>query len=391
MNETKLPYMLRINPVALIFISLFIIVIPFLVWANYAEIEQRSSAHGIVITTAKTQEIQSAIDGVIDEILVKEGQYVKKGTLLVKLEKSQEAAALEAITAKDASLKIKLMRLKAEVYGGGLKFPSEFVQSRYSDFIRTQEKLYTLRQKALNDEVSSLQSALDLKKKELELNKPLVASGDIGELKILTLKRQITDLEGNILNTKNKYFQSAQEEMTKAEDELSMNQQMLTDKSVILERSAINAYMDAIVKNIVITTKGAKVRPGDVILQLVPVGDELIIEAKLSPTDISFIKKGQKALVKLDTYDFSIYGMFYGKVKYISPDTIMEKTPKGDESYYRVQIVLDQGQLLSKKGKEIEITPGMGAQVDIVTGKRTALNYLAKPIVKTLDESFTER
>ena len=391
MTETRLPYVLRLNPLVIIFGSLFLLVIPFLIWSNYAEIEQRSTTQGIVITTAKTQEIQSAIDGVINNIMVHEGQKVKKGDLLITLEKSQNKAALDAIMAKDASLKIKLMRLKAEVYGEELKYPSDFVEPQYLDFVKTQKKLFSLRQKALHDEIASLQIALKLKKREYNLNKPLVASGDMGKMKLLKIKREIADLEGNILNTKNKYFKNAQEEMTKTEDEFSLNQQQLTEKSVILERSDINSYMDAIVKNIVITTKGAKVRPGDVILQLVPLGDELIIEAKLKPADISFIKKGQRASVKLDAYDFSIYGMFSGKVSYISPDTIIEKTSKGDEAYFRVHITLDKRKLQSKNGKRIEITPGMGAQVDIVTGTRTVFHYLAKPVIKTLDESFIER
>lgn len=391
MTETKLPYILRINPLIIIFGSLLLIVIPFFVWANFAEIEQRSTTQGVVIATAKTQEIQSAIDGVIDEIMVQEGEQINKGDLLIKLEKSQNRAALDAIMSKDASLKIKLLRLKAEVYGGKLNYPSNFVKPEYLDFIKTQEKLFYLRQKALNDEIASLKVALELKEQELLLNKPLVVSGDIGTMKLLKLEREIADLEGKILNTKNKYFQNAQEELTKVEEEFSLNQQQLTEKTVILERSEINSYMDAIVKNILITTKGAKVRPGDVILQLVPLGDELIIEAKLRPADISFVKKGQRASVKLDAYDFSIYGIFNGRVKYISPDTIIEKTSKGDEPYFRVYVVLDKTKLKTKNGKKIEITPGMGAQVDIITGTRTVLHYLTKPVIKTLDESFTER
>ena len=391
MNETRLPYVLRVNPLVIIFGSLLLIIIPFLIWANYAEIEQKSTTQGIVITTAKTQKIQAAIDGVVDMIFVEEGQKVRKGELLITLEKEQNQAALDAIVAKIASLRTKLKRLKTEVYGGKLEYPEDFVQPEYKEFAETQKKLFTLRQKALNDEISSLQDALKLKREELNLNLPLVASGDIGSNRILKIRREITDLKGKILNIKNKYFQNAQEEMTKTEEELSINEQMRTEKDVHLKRSEIYAHMDAIVKDILITTKGAKVRPGDVILELVPLGEELIIEAKLRPVDISFIKIGQRASIKLDAYDFSIYGMFDGKVKYISPDTIIEKTSRGDEPYFKVQIVLDKSKLYSKNGKLIEITPGMGAQVDILTGKRTVLHYIAKPVIKTLDESFTER
>jgi len=391
MNKSSLPYVLRLNPVIIVFSSLLLVIIPFFTWSIYAEIEQKSSTHGTVITTAQTQRIQSAIDGIVENIMVKEGQKVRKGEMLITLEKSQNKAALDAVMAKTASLKVKLLRLKTEVYGGELVYPTGFVQSQYLEFITAQKKLFNLRQKAFNDEILSLENALKLKKEELQLNKPLVASGDIGRMKLLMLEREITDLEGKITNTKNRYFQNAQEDMAKTEEELSINQQIMAEKAVMLEKSDIFSYMDAIVKDIIITTKGAKVKPGDVILELVPLDDELIIESKLKPSDISFVKKNQRAAVKLDAYDFSIYGIFDGKVKYISPDTIIEKTPKGDEEYFKVQIVLDKNMLNSKNGKEIEISPGMGAQVDIITGSRTVFQYLAKPVIKTLNESFIER
>jgi multidrug resistance efflux pump len=391
MNEARLPYILKVNPLIIIFVSLFIIIIPFLVWSTYATLEQRSTTHGIMITTAKTQKIQSAIDGVIKEILVHEGQKIKKGDILFTLEKEQNKASLDAIVSKIASLKTKLRRLESEVYNKQLDYPDGFVDDQYKEFIKTQIKLYNIRKKALKDQIASLDVALDLKKKELKLNIPLVNSGDIGSNKLLQIKRDINDLEGKILNIKNKFFQTAQEEMTKTEEELSIKKELFNEKSVILSRSDVVSYMDAIVKDILVTTKGAKVRPGDVILELVPLGEELIIEAKLKPSDISFIKIGQKASIKLDAYDFSIYGMFYGKVSYISPDTIIEKTAKGDQPYFKVLISLDKNTLVTKNGDIIEVTPGMGAQVDITTGVRTVFQYMAKPVIKVLDESFTQR
>jgi multidrug efflux pump subunit AcrA (membrane-fusion protein) len=391
MSDTRLPYVLRVNPLIIIFGALFIVIIPLLIWANFAEIEQRSSTRGIVIAADKTQKIQAPIDGVVDNIAVKEGQKVKKGTILVVLEKEQNQASLDAAASTVASLKAKLKRLKAEVHGEKLIYPVGLVDSNYQEFITTQKNLFLLRKKALEDEVSSLASALILKEEELVSNQKLVESGDIGRNKILKIDRDVVDLKGKILNIRNKFFQGAQEEMTKIEEELSIRKEMLTEKRVTLNRSEIISHMDAVVKEIIITTKGAKVRPGDVILELVPLGQERIIEVKLKPTDISYVKAGQKALVKLDTYDFSIYGSFDGKVEYISPDTIIEKTSRGDEYFFKVIITLDQGDLFTKKGTAIDVTTGMGAQVDIITGKRTVLHYLTKPIVRVLDESFTER
>ena len=391
MSDTRLPYILRVNPLVIIFSALFVVIIPLLIWANFAEIEQRSSTRGIVIAADKTQKIQAPIDGVVDSIMVREGVKVKKGDVLIVLEKEQNQASLDAAASKVASLKAKLRRLKAETHSEDLNYPVGFLQNDYQELITTQQNLFLLRKKSLEDETSSLVSALMLKEEEFASNQSLVESGDIGRNKILKIDREIVDLKGKILNIKNKFFQAAQEEMTKTAEELSIRKEMLTEKKVTLNRSEIISHMDAIVKEIIITTKGAKVRPGDVILELVPLGQELIIEAKLKPTDISFIKKGQRASVKLDTYDFSIYGSFDGKVEYISPDTIIEKTSRGDEYFFKVLISLDHSDLFTKKGTAINVTTGMGAQVDIITGSRTVLHYLTKPVIKVLDESFTER
>ncbi|MDD5053113.1 MAG: HlyD family type I secretion periplasmic adaptor subunit [Sulfuricurvum sp.] len=377
------------NPIWIILGSLLIIIIPFFIWASYAQIDQISHAQGQVIATAKTQEIQSAMDGVIESINVKEGQIVKKGERLVVLERSQSQASYDDSRAKVAALQATLTRLRAEVYGKPLVF-SESAR-HYPEFIDNQTALFHRRQQALNDEISALQESLKLAEDELNLNLPLLKNGDIGATEIIRLKRQIADLKGQISNKRNKYFQDSQADMTKAEEELSTKEQELEDRKITLQRTIIEAPVDAIVKNILLTTQGARVRPGDVILELVPTGDQLIIETKMKPSDVSFVKQGQEAAIKLDAYDYSIYGIFHGKVKYISPDTLSEKSSEGEKYYFRVQIVLDQMKLVSKSGKNINITPGMTAQVDIITGNRSVLSYLSKPITKTFSESFHER
>ena len=391
MKDTRLPYLLRVNPLYIIFGALFIVIIPLLVWSSFAELEQKSTTRGIVIAADKTQKIQASIDGVVDNILVKEGQKVKKGDILVVLEKKQNQASLDAAASKVALLKTKLKRLNTEVLGEELTYPIGFIESDYQEFITTQQNLFLLRKKTLEDQTSSIISALTLKQEELAVNQKLVDSGDIGRNKILVIEREVVDLEGKILNIKNSFVQQAQEELTKTEEDLALRKEMLIEKRVNFDRSEIISQMDAVVKEILITSQGAKVRPGDVILELVPLGQELIIEVKLLPADISYIRKGQKASVKLDTYDFSIYGGFDGKVEYISPDTIIEKTSSGDIYSFKVLISLDNNNLFTKFGQAVDVTTGMGAQVDIITGSRTVLHYLTKPIIKVLDESFTER
>ena len=386
--KVDLPYIIKINPLIVILGSLFVILIPFLTWASIAKLEQISRAKGIVIATAKKQEIQSANDGVIEEIFVVEGQSVKKDEVIAKLDQSQFQASYEAIKSKVAALESTIARLKAEVFKKEMRFTPLSIE--YTDFMSSQQELFKRRQEALNDEIGVLQNSLDLARDELNLNIPLVKTGDIGTIELIKLKRQVADIEGQIVNRKNKYFQESQAELTKYEEELSSQKQELADKTVTLGRAEIVSPMDAIVNNILITTKGAKVRAGDVIMQLVPI-DELVIEAKLSPSEISFVKVGQKASVKLDAYDFSIFGGFEGKVKHISSDTLVEKTNKGDEFFFRVLISIDGREMISKVGKKVIVTPGMTGQIDIITGERTVLTYLAKPVIKTLNEAFTER
>lgn len=389
MKNGRMPYTTHLNPLWMIFGTLLLVLVPFLIWSSYAHLDQISHAPGQVIAAAKTQEIQSAIDGVVEKIYVREGQQVNKGEHLVILEQSQAQAAYDDSKAKVAALQATLARLKAEVYEKPLVFPESIKE--YKEFVENQTALFHRRQRALNDDISALNESLGLAKEELNLNLPLLKSGDIGATEIIRLKRQISELKGKISNTRNKYFQDSQTDMTKAEEELSTKEQELTDKTITLERTTITSPMNAIVNNIIMTTQGARVRPGDVILELVPFGDELLIEAKMPPSDISFVRPGQNVAIKLDAYDYSIYGIFHGTVKYISPDTLMEKTSEGEKYYFRVLITLGQTEVIAKNGKKINLTPGMTTQVDIVTGSRTVLTYLTKPVIKTFSEAFHER
>lgn len=376
-----------------IILLVFIGVAAFLVWAAYAELDQIARARGQVIATDRTQIIQSAIDGVIEAVLVREGEQVKKGQLLARLDRSQAEAAWRDSLGKVAALKAKLARLQAEVFNRPLRFPAEVYA--YPAFVRNQTELFKRRQDALKAEIAALEESLALVREELELNEKLLASGDIGQAEVLRLKKQVADLKGQITNRRNKYFQDAQADMTKAEEDLATQEQVLAERTFIYEHTEIKAPTDGLVKNIQITTPGAKVRPGDVIMELLPTSSELIIEAKLKPADIAFVRKGLAAAVKLDAYDYTIYGTLRGEVRYISPDALSEKTADGEAIYYRVHIRLDEAALAEHNrkfpDKAIEIQPGMTATVEIITGRKSVLAYLTKPVTKTLSEALGER
>lgn len=362
-------------------------------WATASEIVQISHAQGQVIASARTQSVQAAMEGVVAGLLVKEGQQVTAGQVLARLDRSQAEAAFLDTQGKVAALRATLVRLNAEVFGRPLVFPEEV--KAYPNFISNQAELFRRRQSALNSEIAALRESLSLAEQELALNQPLVATGDIGKLEIIRLKRVVADLSGQISTRRSKYLQDAQAEMTKAEEELATQRQVLAERASILERTEIVAPADGIVKNIQTTTPNAKVRAGDLILELVPTGGELIVEVKLKPADVATIRVGLPTSIKLDPYDYTIYGALRGKVRYVSPDALSERTAQGELTYYRVQIAIDrpqpEAQSEARPDRRIEIQPGMTCVVDIETGHHTVLSYLTKPITKTLSESMRER
>ena len=247
------------------------------------------------------------------------------------------------------------------------------------------------RKAAIDTEVASLGRLLSLVREELSMNQNLELTGDVSYSEILKLKRNVADIAAQIDNKRNKYFQDAQAEMTKVQEELNTRTEELRDRNQLLSYTELNAPADGIVKNMKVTTEGAVVRPGDVILEILPTSSDLIVEAKIKTEDIAFIEKGQPSSVKLDAYDYSIFGTMEGKVSYISPDTLTEDTPQGPKPYYRVKVIIEGQQYKGSDDKEIHVRPGMTATVEIKAAERTVLNYLTKPIAKPLSQSLGER
>ena len=337
-------------------------------WASVAKIDQVTRAKGSVIASARTQEIQAADGGVLTQLSVKEGDQVKKGQLLVTLETARAQAAVDDSASKVAALKITIARLEAEVYNKPLRFDGQLHQ--YLEYIQNQTALYERRRQAIEQDVNSLQSMLKLAKQELALNEPLLKYGDVAQADVIKLRRQVADIQAQISNKQNKYFQDAQTELTKAQEDLSTESEKLRDRTQVLTEKKLFAPTDGLIKNIDITTIGGVVKAGETIMEILPTSSDLIVEAKVSPTDIAYVQDGQEAKVKLDAYDYSIFGAMKGKVFYISPDTLIEKTAKGDLPYYRVQIRIASDQVQGRT-KEIVIKPGMTASIDIKAMQRT--------------------
>ena len=363
--------------------------IALVIWAYYGRIDQVTRAPAQLIAQGRNQLVQSSDGGVLTQLHVKEGDTVKAGQLLATLQKERAAAAVSDSSAKVAALRITLARLQAEVYNTPLKFETSLLV--YKDYIRNQTDLYNKRQTAFKDDIAALENILKFADDELRINTQLEASGDVSRAEILRLQRSVADIKAQISSKRNKYFQDAQAEMTKAQEDLSSQTEQLKDRSQVLEHTELTAPVDAIVNNIRINTLGGVVRAGETVMELLPAGDHLIVEAKIPPSDIAFVALGQPTSIKLDAYDSSIYGSMRGEVTYISPDVLVEETRQGTASFYRVRVTVTGKEFSGSKADAIRLRPSLTATVEIKALDRTVLSYLTKPITKTLTQSLGER
>ncbi len=358
-----------------------------LIWAWFFKLEEVSTGTGKVIPSSKEQVVQSLEGGILTKLYVHEGQIVQEGQVLAQLDPTRFASNVGESASLLLASQATAARLRAEVNGTSLKFPSEVLKER--DLVEEETALYHSRRSNLEESLSGLQQALILVDEELQMTEPLVAKGAASEVEVLRLKRQATDLRNQMNDVRNQYLVKAREELAKANTDIETQLQVVKGKSDSLNRTLFKSPVRGIVKEIDVMTIGGVISQNGKLMTIVPLDEQLLVEARISPRDIAFIHPGQDALVKITAYDYSIYGGLKGKVSIISPDTLRDEV-KQDQFYYRVYIRTDSGKLMNKAGKQFSITPGMVATVDIKTGEKTILDYLIKPFNKA-QEALRER
>jgi len=356
-------------------------------WAWLFKLEEVSTGTGKIIPSSKEQVIQSLDGGILTKLNVKEGEIVERGQVLAQLDPTRFESNVGESESLLVSSRATSARLRAEVTGAPLVFPEEVL--KYPKLVKEETALYQSRRANLQESVAGLEQALLLVQQELEMTAPLVAKGAASEVEVLRLKREANDLRNQMNDIRNQYYVNAREELSKANTDVETQQQVVRGKSDTLSRTVFKSPVRGVVKEIDVMTLGGVIPQNGKLMTIVPLDEKLLVEARISPRDIAFIRPDQEALVKITAYDYSIYGGLNGKVAMISPDTLRDEV-KQDQFYYRVYIRTDSDKLSNNAGQEFNITPRMVATVDIRTGSKTVMDYLIKPFNKA-KEALRER
>ena len=404
-----------------------------LAWAWLAQIDEIARGEGKVITASQTQYVQNLEGGIIEKILVQEGDLVKKDQVLFQLDNMRFASAFREGQQGELGLRAKVARLTAEVQGTPLRMPAEVEKSARSladnEVAVHRARLGDLAGKNAvlseqlaqrTQEVIELQSRrdrtgeqLEILKREIAITAPMVKEGAVSEVELLRLQRESTrirtDLDAatlaipraksaieeakrKIQDNDSQFRSQAAGELSAARNELAKVAETVPGLEDRMARTLVRSPVNGVVKTIANKTPGGVVQPGTPMAEIVAMEDSLLIEARIRPQDIAFVSVGQKAIVKFATYDYSIYGGVEGKLVYVSADSIQPQSQPGQspEPYYVAHVrTLKPG--VEHRGKLLPVIPGMTGQVDVLTGRRSVLHYLLKPINKTLQRSLTER
>lgn len=362
-----------------VFVALLVSLI---IWSYFAVVVEVTTGTGKIIPTSREQVIQSLEGGIISELYVKEGDQVEQGQILAQLDLTLTEANVEESATRYRAALSKIARLEAEINQTELTFPKEL--DGYPHLLEVEKRLYEARKKGLQESISGLQNSLNLVEEEFNLTKSLAKQGAASNVDVLKLQRQVSELQAKITDKRSEYMVRAQEELSQVKSEAESLESIVKGREDSLSRLTIKSPVRGIVKDIEVMTKGGIVPPNGEIMQIVPLEDQLLIEARISPKDIAYIYPGQEAKVKITAYDYSIFGGLDGHVTMISPDSIQDEF-KPEIFYYRVFIRTETDTLNDKTGKAFSIVPGMVATVDIQTGEKTIFDYLMKPFGRIKD------
>ena len=422
--EQEIPFSNRILIYAII-----AFVISFVFWANEATLDEVARGQGQVVPSSEIQIVESLEAGLIEDILVGEGDMVKAGQIVLRLKNTQARADLESKLSKFYSLRARAERLKAEAAGAEeLEFSEQLianapksVNEELQAFLANQKNIETqldifdrqIRQKQqevseTRSRIRDIESVMDVSQDEYDILSQLVERGSASKVELMQLDRSLKEQKAELnalrlslprLNEAVQEIRARKEDViseakAKAQQERAVTMQEVSSLQKTIEgledrqvRTELRSPVSGVIKDVLVSSVGEVVKPGEELLQIVPEDDQLLIETRIRPSDIAFLRPGQRAVVQVTAYDFSIYGGLIGEVVGISADTI---TDQEGQTFYRVKIKTSESKI-RQKGEVLPIIPGMIATVDIVTGERTVMQYIMNPILRTMNTAFREQ
>ena len=400
-----------------------------LLWAHFAIIDEVTKGEGKAIPSSRIQKIQNLEGGIVAQIYVHEGQIIEAGAPLVRLDDTRFASNVGETEADRVAMELRVERLSAEIENRPLNF-SDAARKTVPNQASNEESLYQSRRQQLTDEIGGLQqqllqrqqeqrefaskqdqyrNSLNLLRQEISMSEPLVQQGAISPVEVLRLKRSevetrgmldgttlaipraqaaISEVQRKIDETRGKFRSEALAQLNEARTNLSKAQATSKGLEDRVSRTMVTSPVRGIVKQMLVNTVGGVIQPGSDIAEVVPLDDTLLVEAKIRPQDIAFLHPGQEAMIKFTAYDYTIYGGLKGKLEQIGADTVMDEEKKN--TFYIIKLRTDRSHLGTDE-KPLLIIPGMVASVDIITGKKSVLSYLLKPIIKSRAEAMHER
>lgn len=357
-------------------------------WAGLTDIDESVSASGQVVTTARMQTVQSPDGGFLSELRVQEGQPVKQGDLLAVFGKERAKAATQDLRAQYAALHLAHRRAVAQAEGQ--RPNADATAQTYSQLWQNQLAVYDQQQNALASDVTAFNHAIELAQTEHRIMEKLQASGDISETELMRSMRSLIELRQRRDSIELAARSEARKEAARLASEMESLTQRIREREDVLQRTDLHAPMEGVVHSIRLKTIGAVLRPGDEFLQITPSHAADTLELKVNPSDIGRLRTGLGASVKLDAWDYSLYGSLQGEIIDISPDTVTEPGYPMPQTFYRV-LVKVQNKPENHKLDVSVLKPGMRANADILTGQRSLLWYLTSPITRAFGGALKER
>lgn len=361
----------------------------FAIWAANAPLDEVVRGEGQVVPITKTQVVQNLEGGIVDSIFVVEGDIVEVGQTIAKMNSTQFQSAFQELDEQRLALVLRLARLGAE-----RAFDSEFIPDPDIVLLAPENaaselELFTARRNDLVATLATLEKAAELKLRELDILRPMVRGNAVPEIDMVRVEQALVDAQGQVTAAKSEFEVGRSQEYSEALVNLRQVDQQMRMRQDQLVRTDVLSPVRGIVNKVSATTIGGVVGPGDPLIEILPLDEELRIEGRVDPRDIGFVYVGMPASIKLTAFDFAVYGVLQGSVVHVGADTVIDDQARDAPAYYEVYVRVASNSLEGPDGP-VEIRPGMQAQVELESGQKTVLEYLLKPLFKTT-EAFSER